>query len=582
MALTTNCYRRTTIKTAPSQPEEVTDTTDPNPPPAAGSSAGAEVSTSAPGIGKSDLLVIGIIVLVYAISLLLMSPARNFGYLDDWTYARTVEHVMAGQGFHPSEFAQATLVTHVYWGALFASLFGMTFTSLTLANLALSLVAAITFYLMLRRLGLSLRLSGLGVALLVFNPYYIVLSYSYMTEITFLAFMLLACLCYLEGLRGEAQRPDERWLWLGSIFAALTFLTRQFGLALPLAVLVWLLLARKLDWRSVVAVALLPCAAAVAYFAWSSGFGTTFSGSVGREELLELVRSPGSWIRRAAHFVYLETLLPGIMVPLMVRLRRWRLALLLCAVTAGLVFALWQVKLDTVEQGQGSVAELSYEWLRIALPNPALVYCVGSIFTAWLAVGLVEGSWPRLLPLVKGKRKPGRAELLYILGAVLFIGTFVVSAGFLDRYWMPLWPVLIAAGLFLLRSRGAAWGMMVPGLILFVLASLYGIATHLDDYDNMAARWEAGQGLVAQGVPYDKIENGSIWDGYYLYEEALNRHPSHDVLDVGRVFFPYEIIDKEYVVADAPQVGYQVIKTYNYFSRRTGFATRELFVLKRD
>ncbi len=389
-------------------------------------------------------------------------------------------------------------------------------------------------------------------------------------------------MCYLEGLRCDDGTGDYRWLWLGSVFAALTFLTRQFGLALPLAVLLWLLFTRKLKWRPALAVALLPCVAAIAYFAWSSRFGTTFSGSVGREELLELVKSPGSWVRRASHFIYLETFLPGIMVPLMVRLRRWRLALALSIVIAGVVFALWQVKLDVVEQGQGTVGELSYDWLRVVLPNPVLVYCLGAILTVWLAVGLAESGRTGAVALLRRKRKARPVEMLYLLGVIIFAGTYFVSAGFLDRYWMPLWPILIAAGLFLLRSRGPAWATMLPALVLFALASLYGVATHLDDYDNLAARWDAGQWLVGQGIPYEKIENGPIWDGYYPYDKALGRHASHDVTATSRTFFPYEIIDKEYIVADAPQPGYHLLRTYDYLSRRSGFQNKQLLVLKRN
>jgi hypothetical protein len=251
-------------------------------------------------------------------------------------------------------------------------------------------------------------------------------------------------------------------------------------------------------------------------------------------------------------------------------------------ITAGLVFVLWQVKLGDVGQGQGSVGELSFDWLSAALPNPFVIYCVGSIFSVWLVMGLIESGWSDSLALLKRKRAIRRVDLLFMLGAIIFVGTYLVSAGFLDRYWMPLWPVIITAGLLLLRASGSAWAVMLPASLLFGLASLYGIFTHLDDYDNMAARWAAGQSLVAEEVPYEKIENGPVWDGYYLYDEALNRHASHDVLVTGRTFFPYEIIDREYVVADAPQPGYHVLRTYSYFSRRSGFITKQLFVLQRD
>src|SRR5207244_8048835 len=132
---------------------------------------------------------------------------------------------------------------------------GMSFTVLTAANMMLALVASLAFYAILRRLGFAPGLSLLGTALLVLNPFFVTLSYSFMTEISFIAFMLLSCLFYLLGFEPEhlrdggtsafIGRPQIGWLWLGGLFAALAFLDRQFGLALPMAALLWLFLARK-------------------------------------------------------------------------------------------------------------------------------------------------------------------------------------------------------------------------------------------------------------------------------------------------------------------------------------------------
>ena len=193
---------------------------------------------------RTDGMALAIIALAYALAILAMSPSRDFALLDDWTYANSVQHIVAGQGFVPSQYAQATLVSHSYWGAAFAWLLGMNFTALTLATMTMSIVGAMAFYLILRVLDFTPAFSGLGVAVLTLNPFYLYLSYTYMTEITFTALVLVACLCYLLGVRGEGSLV---WLLFGSLFALLAFLTRQFGLAIPVAALLWLATARKFD-----------------------------------------------------------------------------------------------------------------------------------------------------------------------------------------------------------------------------------------------------------------------------------------------------------------------------------------------
>src|SRR5690242_11093631 len=451
-------------------------------------------------LDRRDALAVLLILAGYAVVLLLMPPGRDFGYLDDWTFARTVDKILHGPGFRPSEIAQMTLVTHAYWGAAFASVLGYGFTALTLANVAMSLIGALAFYALLRRLGFNAGWSGLGVALLALNPYYLLLSYSFMTEITFVALLLLACLCYLEGLRSD----DARGLWAGSVFAALLVLTRQFGLAVPLAAFVWLAAARRLSWARLAAVALLPMLAIAGYYAWSAGFGPTYSGSVGREELLDLLR-PVAWVTRASHFMYLAAFLPGLTIPLQGRLRHWKLTAVVAAGAAGLVYLLWQVKTSLVQQGQSTLDDLSYTWLQPFWKDPTLIYCLGAGLTVWLLAGLIERAWPGAVALARRQRTPAAPDFLVLVALILFAGTYLVSAGFLDRYWLPLLPLLIAGGLAGLL--GAAWPRLVPVVAVLLLVATYGALVHLDDYAALAARWQAGRWLVGQGVPYEQIEN---------------------------------------------------------------------------
>src|SRR5438445_13386066 len=101
------------------------------------------------GLGRRDVYVMGLILVGYVLALLLMPVRHEFAILDDWAYVRPAESIVSGHGFQPSEHAQATLITHAYWGALFAWLFGMSFTSLTAAVMTLSAIAGLTFYVLL-------------------------------------------------------------------------------------------------------------------------------------------------------------------------------------------------------------------------------------------------------------------------------------------------------------------------------------------------------------------------------------------------------------------------------------------------
>src|SRR5207244_3228184 len=133
--------------------------------------------------------------------------------------------------------------------------------------------------------------------------------------------------------------------------------------------------------------------------------------------------------------------------------------------------------------------------------------------------GIWERTWPGLVALARRRRPAEPGDFLYLVPALLFAGTYLASAGFLDRYWVPLLPFLIAGGLA--QYKGGAskppaddgrWTMDdgdKPGAILtpivhrpssivsyarmalFALVAAYGIASHLDDYDSVGARWQA-------------------------------------------------------------------------------------------
>ena len=201
------------------------------------------------------------------------------------------------------DLGQMTLVSHAYWGALFAWLFGLNFTVLTAANNGAGPGGGSYLLRHTADTRLHARLEFLGTALLVLNPFFVTLSYSFMTEISFVALMLVSSLFYLLGFQhvhphnGSTAvfigRSQVGWLWLGGLFAGLAFLDRQFGLALPAAAVLWLFLARRASWTSVMAVVALPVAALVGYYLLVSGSGSTFSDSQSRSELLGLFTGLG-------------------------------------------------------------------------------------------------------------------------------------------------------------------------------------------------------------------------------------------------------------------------------------------------
>jgi len=101
--------------------------------------------------------------------------------------------------------SQANLVGLTVWGAGWSQLLGFSFTTLTYSTLFMSFVALFSFYGVARATGTPPWGALLGTALLAYNPLFVHLSYSFMTDVPFIALMLLSCFCYIRGAQGHGR-----------------------------------------------------------------------------------------------------------------------------------------------------------------------------------------------------------------------------------------------------------------------------------------------------------------------------------------------------------------------------------------
>jgi hypothetical protein len=117
-------------------------------------------------------------------------------------------------------------VVHVLWGGLLSWLFGFSFTVLRVGTLVLSVVACTAVYGAARALGASRPLSTLAAFLLLASPLYFSQTYSFMTDVPFVASIAIAGWAYL---RASATRR-LRYVLLGTTVCAVAFLIRQFSI----------------------------------------------------------------------------------------------------------------------------------------------------------------------------------------------------------------------------------------------------------------------------------------------------------------------------------------------------------------
>src|SRR5436305_6075241 len=141
------------------------------------------------------------IALGWLVLLLLIPPQHEYPIIDDWLYARSVQHQVATGAFEMPAQSQASLVGLTLWGTLWVRLFGFSLTILSYSTLVLALVALYAFYGIARQVGVRPLGALLGTGLLALNPIFFHLSYSFMTDVPFICLLLLSSYCYIRGLK---------------------------------------------------------------------------------------------------------------------------------------------------------------------------------------------------------------------------------------------------------------------------------------------------------------------------------------------------------------------------------------------
>src|SRR5262249_47520238 len=127
------------------------------------------------------------IVLSEAVLALVLSPFQNTPFIDDWVFAWPVEELLQHGQLKFLEYNLSVNVPGVLWAALFCLPFGFSFTALRVSTWVLALSSLCGLYLTLRDLGVSRRDSLLGTASLGLYPIFFILSFTFMTDVPFVA-----------------------------------------------------------------------------------------------------------------------------------------------------------------------------------------------------------------------------------------------------------------------------------------------------------------------------------------------------------------------------------------------------------
>jgi hypothetical protein len=174
---------------------------------------------------------------------IVINPFREMLSEDDaWAYARTVQHLLATGKYQLDAWAAANMPMQIYLAVGLSKTIGYSLSLLRCTTLALLAVGVGSFYALLRELGHTRSTAVVTTLAIPASPLVLMLAFTFMSDVQFLGWTLLALWLYIRGL----HRQNALSMILGSLATACAIATRQFGVAIILGLLFsWLLSQRE-------------------------------------------------------------------------------------------------------------------------------------------------------------------------------------------------------------------------------------------------------------------------------------------------------------------------------------------------
>jgi len=499
----------------------------------------------------------------YVFALAILHPLTDAPVVDSWLYAFSVRRFLRTGEIRFAGFTQAMPIAQVIYGVGWSHAFGANSVSLEISVVTLAVLCGVMFHALAIRCGASRWQALAATGLLVCNPCFTFLSFSFMTEIPFLTALIAAHLAFAKA----GGRREHLWLWIAAALAVIAFMIRPFGaMAIAGCAGAMLLydagLPRANRWDRVQWIRMTaPFVVALAVCAWLWIWLTVLSPKPWDLQLNEnnfayIFRVPLASYLRAGVLgpaLYLGMVLSPLAI-LQLTTPRWRRV----AIGGAGIFA----------------AALILMWMDNRLPVTPECSCFGGWRNVLILRGRSsrfswDGDWQYAFLTLASFGAAGliaafadifrtlsRAAAAIVIAALIYWAATIPLWFYNDRYYLVMVPagaiVLALAPLPRSRMVRAAGFAMTLAMGLMSLGGTYAYQR------GMAVILATRNELEREGVPRSAIDAG-----YALNGEDLYRYPKHGIetmkLEAGIPMITSQKVD-EYTIASEPIAGTEVVR----------------------
>ncbi len=536
---------------------------------------------------------------VWLSMMLLAKPAGEFPLNDDWSYSRAVQNLVEHGHLELTGFTSMPLIAQVFWGALFCLPFGFSFTALRVSTITLGLLGILATFWLSKEAKANNTIALFAAIVVATNPLYFELSLTFMTDVPFFTFSMLAFLFLLRALRTENYVD----LITGYAFSLVALFIRQLAIVIPLSFLIAFLVKHRL-YVKVLRMAVIPTAALVSLlFAYpivlrrTIGLPALYNRSfepVAEAALMGPLQIPLIFADRLfVELIYLGLFILPFSIALGISIQRnsspqtRRRSIFIGSVLFIAIggFLLWEGRtlplIGNVLFDLGLGPALLRDTYLLGLPHwPAaprefwLIVTAAAVLGSVLLVRHLASASAQMIAPLNTEPRAEQARMIFLLSAAVLYFVAIGATGFLDRYL--IWPLPLLMSLTPAPRNSVYWhSSILPLSVAAALVFLYGLFALGASHDYLAwnrARWQALTDLIEKDhISYRDIDGGFEFNGWYAYDAKYRERPSKSW---------WWVESDQYMISFGQMPGYVEKKRYP-FERWIPFEQGNIFVLER-
>ena len=473
------------------------------------------------GYNISDRKILLFFAGIMVLELIIIRPYGNYPVLDDWQPALAVlEFVGSGKIFYP-EYLTAFSLPQILWGIIASSVFGFSFVALRVSTIFFAWGCLYFTYAFLRENKFSQKISVAATSLLLASPFFIFLSFTFMSDVPALFFLLGALFFFSRGFR-RGHYPS---LALGALFSGIGFFTRQFDILIAIAAMLIYFFGTSLSRKMGYSIFGLLFAAITAILVILSRIGITAHHAIlsyiPGGTFFEVSLIVGSFILLLIIF-FVGTIMPAIIEHSFHLWNRGRITIPQFLLFIGVVVIGGSATYFLLAPFLTIVTYYGFGSVHIVMPGQPPLWGRASIYWIFFGICLLgifaiysnRTSIRRFL-----REQPWNA--FFWCYAILYSGCISIFFPLFDRYYVLLLPFACYIGAILLKTYSRSLTLFYLGVFAVGVYGLIGTYNYFAWND---ARWELGGRMVESGIPREQINGGYEWNGWYFYKEGLDMY----------------------------------------------------------